>query len=202
MTEVPTPWPELAIVLEGDPDPLLFGEEELSLAAAYRLEKRRNEWLRGREAAKRLALRLGLCVEARACSVSRPHLVFHGRPSDWFVSLSHSEGWAGAAVASEPVGIDVQALRPFPLGAAHLFLSEMEELEMRNCLSADSLLHFWCAKEAAFKRHHPQYATLRQVPLRLVRARSDALLFDDAETVRLDGIIVAISPPAVGRTGT
>lgn len=193
MNEIATPWPGRVAVVTGEPDPLWFTAAERLEADAWRLPKRRAEWLLGRAAAKHLAMHLGLCSEARACGVGRPRLSLDGTEAAWYVSISHSGEFAAAALAPTPVGVDVQVVRPLPEEAAHLFLSDLETEAMRACRTPDALLHFWCAKEAAFKRHSPRFTTLRQVPLRLLTESPVSLQFDEAETFRTAGILVALS---------
>ncbi len=193
MIEIETPWPDRVLVLQGEPDLALFTEEELAVAATHRLPKRREEWLLSRAAAKRLALRTEVAQEPSACSVVRPKLRIAGRDSEWYVSLSHSAPYAAAALSRMPIGIDVQGIRPLPDAAAHLFLTESEIEAMRACSLDEALLHFWCAKEAAFKRRSPELVTLKQVPLRLISESATSLRFDDAVTTRSGDVIVAVS---------
>ena len=172
-----------------------FTPRELAVADAFRLPKRREEWLRCRTAAKELALERGIVADPLACLVERPRLVIGGEESPWFVSLSHSEGWAGAAIDEQPVGIDVQVVREIAESAAHLFLTEAETESMQRCALAHRMLHFWCAKEAAWKQRFGELTTLKQVPVTLVEERETGLLFDVAETNLRDRLIVAITRP-------
>ncbi len=181
------------LIVRGSYDRDFFTDDELFTAAEFKLHKRREEWLRSRYAAKQLALRLGITADPRACNVARPDLWVDGSPTTWFVSLSHSDPYAGAAIAREPVGIDVQVVRPLQDRAAHLFLSPEETRTMLDCALEHRLLHFWCAKEAAWKQSSDEYATLQQVPLRLMDERADGLLFDAVETKIVDDLIVAVT---------
>jgi phosphopantetheinyl transferase len=170
-----------------------FTADELATANTFKLEKRRNEWLLARYAAKKLAMELGIVDDPRACGVARPMLIADGAPVSWFVSISHSAPYAAAAIDRAPIGIDIQLVRNLSESAAHLFLSDAETAAMRNCTLADRLLHFWCAKEAAWKRRSDELATLKQLPLELREERADGLLFDVVETARLDDAILAIT---------
>jgi phosphopantetheinyl transferase len=172
-----------------------FTPAELELAATFKLEKRRNEWLLSRIAAKELAVRLGIASDPRTVVISRPTLVIDGLQSDWYVSLSHSAPYAAAAIAREPIGLDIQVVREFPEQAAHLFLTDDEERVMESCTLTHRLLHYWCAKEAVWKRQQGAIPALRRVPLRLFDQRDDGLLFDAAETVAIDDAILAITRP-------
>lgn len=194
MRVVPLPWGPNAFVVEGeDVDAAMFAPEELRETERFRLMRRRSEWLLSRAAAKRLAVDLGLCSDPRSCRVENRILVVDGLATAWRVSLSHSAPYAGVTISREGAGIDVQTVRPFAFEAAHLFLTEDEIETVLRCSVADRLLHFWCAKEAAWKRHSPRFATLRQVPLQLLEERAGSLRFDDAETVRIGEVVVAVS---------
>ncbi|HEY0157210.1 MAG TPA: 4'-phosphopantetheinyl transferase superfamily protein [Thermoanaerobaculia bacterium] len=189
------PWPGRCLILAGGPDLALFAERELAQAREFKLPKRRDEWLLSRAAAKQLALQLGLAVDARDVEVERPSLVIGGERTRWHVSLSHSAPYAAAAIAREPVGIDIQVIREMTERAAHLFLTAEEEEAMRGCTLPHRLLHFWCAKEAAFKQRSNEFTTMRQLPMTLLEERESGLLFDAAETVRAEDAILAITRP-------
>ena len=172
-----------------------FTADELATANAFKLEKRRNEWLLARFAAKKLAMELGIAGDPRACSVARPMLLVDGQPVDWFVSISHSAPYAAAAIDRAPIGIDVQVPRNLSESAAHLFLSDDETAAMQSCTLAERLLHFWCAKEAAWKQRSDEFVTLRQVPLELREQRTYGLRFDVVETVAMGEVILGITLP-------
>jgi phosphopantetheinyl transferase len=157
-------------------------------------EKRREEWMHARIAAKELAMQKGLLADPRTCRVERTNLVIDGAASE-FVSISHSHPYAAAAIDRAPVGIDVQVVRELREAAAHLFLSETEEAAMRETSLAYRLIHFWCAKEAAWKQRYGAVTTLRQLPLALVEERGHGLLFDSVETVLIGDAIVALTRP-------
>lgn len=181
MIELPTPWPDRAIVIRGVDDPESWlREDELAVARAFPREKRRAEWLLARVAAKMLAKRCGL----GDITVERP-----------LVSVSHSGPWAAAAIDVEPVGIDVEVVRDVSERAARHFLTSEETAQMESCTIAHRLLHFWCAKEAAWKQRGGVLPTLKRVPLRLLRESAQGLLFDVVETVAVDDVIVALTRP-------
>ena len=170
-----------------------FNQSEIDTANEFKLRKRRDEWLLSRYAAKRLAVELGIADEPRACIVERPVLFVDGQPTTWFVSLSHSAPYAGAALSHAPVGIDVQVVREIAEWSSHLFMSPDEAEVMRRCTIAHRALHFWCAKEAAWKRRSDEFTTMKQVPLLLREERADGLVFDQAETQIRGEIIVALT---------
>ena len=196
--DLPESWRERALVLQWTVADLsglssYFNPTELAAAAAHRLEKRRTEWMLGRIAAKILASQRGLGTDPRLVVVDRPHLVVDGAASEAFVSLSHSAPFAAAAVDAQPVGIDVQVVREIAESASHLFLSDEDCDDLDRCTIAHRLLHFWCAKEAAFKRLLGEAATLKRVPLRLEGESESGLRFDAVETFAAEGIIVALT---------
>lgn len=182
------PWPNVLVWTADAPVDALFSEAELAQARQFKLPKRRDEWLLARAAAKQLALDLGITDDPRTLAIERP------QTAGWYVSLSHSGAYAGAAFARHPIGLDVQVIREIAEWSTHLFLSDGEAAEMRDCKIDQRVLHFWCAKEAAFKRA-PDYVTMKQTPLRLLEERENGLLFDGAETIRIDDFIVAITRP-------
>ena len=197
-----TPWPGRSLIVPDAgrasvrPDGLkpvlrFFTPAELETASKLRLPKRRDEWLLSRYAAKQLAMQLGIVDDPRRCTVERPVLFVDGRPTSWFVSLSHSMPYAAAALSREPVGIDVQVVREIAEWSSHLFMSDAEAEVMRSCSIERRALHFWCAKEAAWKRRSDEFATMKQLPLRLLDEREDGLLFDQAETRALGGDLIA-----------
>jgi 4'-phosphopantetheinyl transferase len=67
------------------------------------------------------------------------------------VSIAHSGDWIAAAIADEPIGIDLEQRRPRPglLAFAHLLRAEDDPPE----LDEDTLLQRWVIKEAWIKRH-------------------------------------------------
>ncbi|HYO75649.1 MAG TPA: 4'-phosphopantetheinyl transferase superfamily protein [Thermoanaerobaculia bacterium] len=195
MKTLATPWPARALVLSGAAASDVFTPAELARAAELTLQKRRDEWLLSRAAAKTLAVQLGLAADERSVTIERPRLLVEGRDTGWHVSLSHSTPYAAAAIAREPVGIDVQVIRDLDLRAAHLFLTSEEERAMQRCTIAHRMLHFWCAKEAAFKQRSDEFTTMRQLHIELLEEREAGLLFDVVETVAIDDVIVALTRP-------
>lgn len=172
-----------------------FTSDELAVAGGFRLAKRQEEWLRSRTAAKQLALHLGLASDPRACLVARPRLIIEGVESPWYVSLSHSRGWAAAAIDRAPVGVDLEVVRPIDERAAHLFLRDEEIEAMRSCSLPDRLLHFWTAKEAAWKQRSEEFATLKQLPLELIDTLANGLAFESVTTERRGDLVLGVTRP-------
>jgi len=196
MKMVATPWDgRVLIIRDGNLQGGTFTEAELATADAFKLESRRREWLLSRLAAKQLAVQLGLAADPRTVTVERPFLVIDGQVTDWRVSLSHSAPYAGAAIARSPIGLDVQVVRELDERAAHLFLSPEETDQLNRCMLPHRILHFWCAKEAAWKHRSEEFVTLRQVPLTMVEERANGLLFETVETRAIDDFVAAITLP-------
>lgn len=192
MNVIETPWADRVLVIrDAELRRDWFADEELEIASAFKLDSRRDEWLLSRMAAKQLSMQLGVADDPRIVTVNRPFLA----STEWRVSLSHSAPYAGAAIAREPIGIDVQSVRKLDERAAHLFLSP-EEIEMlERCSIEHRILHWWCAKEAAWKRRSDEFKTLRQLPLQLLDERDGAMRFDAVETRIIGDVIVAVTLP-------
>lgn len=192
--------PQVSLVaMAGELDPSdwrrpWFSEAELAFAASLARWKRRDEWLLSRIAAKELAVTLGVSTEPQNCNVDDQRRIVGDRRSV-FVSLSHSENVAAAAIGDSPVGVDVQVVRELSPRAAHLFLSDEESGDVARCSIAERLLHFWCAKEAAWKALGGTAPTLKHVPLALVSESETGLRFDRVETIAVEGVIVAVTRP-------
>lgn len=185
---LPETWRIRAIVIrEGVVPAEWFSSEELAEVEAIVRPKRRAEWLLSRAAAKTLAVRLGLAPDPAACRIER------FRIASSCLSLSHSAPYASAAIDARPVGIDVQVVRPLDERAAHLFLGDDETMAMQACSIADRLIHFWSAKEAAWKRLGGSVETLKRVPLVLVDEANDGLTFDSVETRRIGDLVIALT---------
>jgi phosphopantetheinyl transferase len=114
------------------------------------------------------------------------------------VSYSHRGPYGAAAVGEAPVGIDVELAREIRPDSARFFLTEDETADARRCAIDRPLLHFWCAKEAAWKQHVGRVLnpspTLKHVPLRLLEESARGLLFDVVETVAIGDLVVALAP--------
>ena len=181
MIELPLPWPDRAILIrDADDAESWLRDDELAIARAFPREKRRREWTLARVAAKVLAKRRGLGDIA----VERP-----------LVSVSHSGPWAAAAIDTAPVGVDVEVVRDVSERAARHFLIEREIAQMESCTIPHRLLHFWCAKEAAWKQRCGSIPFLKQVPLTLLECGGHAAAFDSVETYAVGDVIVALPRP-------
>jgi phosphopantetheinyl transferase (holo-ACP synthase) len=170
---IPDHWRGRAMVISGVRDPhSFFTADELSAIAAFPRPKRQMEWMLSRIAEKELRRRGS-----------------HGE----HVSFSHSAAYGAAAVDTRPVGIDVQTSREIAEGAARHFLDDEEIEAMRRCGLSHRLLHFWCAKEAAWKQRRGSVPTLKGVRIALVNEQEEGLRFDSVETIAIGDLIVALT---------
>jgi 4'-phosphopantetheinyl transferase len=154
----------LAAASEVPPGDLWLGEHERAVVAALRFPKRRTDWLRGRYAAKRAAAAwLGrpsdaadlARVEVLAGDTGAPHLHCDGEPP-LALSLSHSAGWALAAVAPPEValGCDLELVETRSEAFLADYLTGHEQALVGAAEPWDrprwaSLI--WCVKECALK---------------------------------------------------
>ena len=198
MTRIPLPdsWRGRALVI-GDAifSDGWFSESELAESRAFKLRKRQTEWKHGRLAVKQLAIELGLCMSARDCVFDRPRLLVRGEDMQRYVSISHSGGYAAAAIDVAPVGIDVEELRDLREDAAHLFLTDEETATMRDCAIDYRMLHFWAAKEAVWKQLHGETQTLKRTPIVFEAETATGLRFREVETVATADVVAALTRP-------
>lgn len=156
-----------------------FARDELSALRKFRTAKRREEWGLSRIAAKLLAIDRQLCSDPKRCSVpptdARPQLLVDAQPSPLFVSISHSGGRGAAAIDAAPIGIDLEKVRPIHRKALKLFLTEEEIAILETLEIENAALHFWCAKEAAWKLQ-TGVQTLKKVHLHEVMQQGGRLL--------------------------
>lgn len=175
MRIVPLPenWSAL-VVAEVEEPRRWFTLGELAIVDAFPREKRREEWMLSRIAEKELRRR-----GARGAHVS----------------YSHRAAYGAAAIGEEPVGIDVEVVREIRPDSARFFLTDAEAADAQRCAIDRALLHFWCAKEAAWKQRGGVLPTLKRVPLRLLREGQRGLVFDVVETFAVDDVVVAVTRP-------
>ena len=192
---LPAAWRSRAIVISfADISDAWFTDDEIATASSFRLPKRTTEWKLSRIAAKQLAIDQGLCSSPRDCIVERP--LVRAANATRFVSISHSGPYAAAAIDVEPVGIDIERHRELRESAAHLFLTESETAAMRDTRLAHRLIHFWAAKEAAWKKRGGAIETLQRIPLKLQAESTNGLRFDDVETFATGDLVVALTRPS------
>jgi len=161
--------------------------EELDVWAAWKLEKRKSEWLAGRLAAKKL-MRDEIDLAPPDWSVGRdgaaPSITGVTLPGT-LLSLSHSGGF-GAATLSDSysegsAGVDIQRIRPVHPGLCARVFTPAERAQVAARFgsedSADGMLLFWALKEAAIKaRRLPWPHALQSIEVRLVGAEHSEIL--------------------------
>ena len=169
---LPERWRNRAMIISGVADPESWFT--LDQLAQFKRPKRRREWMLSRIAEKELR---------------------HRGASGRCVSYSHSGGYGAAAVDVRPIGIDVQALRNISESAAHHFLNEDEVEAMQRCTIAHRMLHFWSAKEAAWKQLGGSVPTLKKLRLPFESEAAGGLRFQGVETFATGGLIAALTLP-------
>ena len=190
MLPIPESWRDRALVvesIEGAPE-AWFSEAEIAEAAAFARERRREDWLLSRYAAKRMAVIRGVAGDPRTITIVRPQLA----DGSW-ISISHSRGVAAAAVDDAAVGIDVERVRSIDEHVARHFMVAAEIEQLQRCTIPNRILHWWCAKEAAWKRLGGAARFLKEVPLQLERESDAALHFVNVETYATGEYIMALT---------
>lgn len=119
---------------------------------------RRQEWLLGRLAAKRA---IGMLMNGAGSTASilmdsegRPLVRMDGAGAAPFISITHKDGFAIAAAAHQPIGVDVENLAVLRDAAlfAERVLTDDERAFMDSSDDADSaVVVLWSLKEAAAK---------------------------------------------------
>ncbi len=117
---------------------------------AYIDEERKEKALRYKERKDRL-LSLGASYLIKRFTSSSPLLYTdRGKPykSNEHFSISHSGRYAIFALSSSPVGIDIEAIRPYSRRLEEAVLSEEERKAVKN---DGDFLSLWCLKESLLK---------------------------------------------------
>ena len=191
--ELPVEWRARALVLAAPDDVRMWlTAEELLESEKVRVPRKRDEWVDSRVAAKMLAVLRGHGSDPHRMTVARPHLILENGDRR-FVSLSHSSPFVAAAIDDRPIGIDVEMIRDIDERAAHLFLQDDEADVMQRCRLPYRMLHFWAAKEAAWKRRSDEFTTLKQLPLSVECEIPGGLRFDQVETFASEDVVVALT---------
>jgi 4'-phosphopantetheinyl transferase EntD len=122
----------------------------------------------------------------------RPFAKLRGSAITVSVSFTHSHGLGAAAAAELPIGIDLEKVREIRPQTTRFFLTETELAAAQSIDVPHRLLHFWSAKEAAFKMR-AVYPTLLRTPLRVLQATSSGLTFriGDSEDIVETSVIEA-----------
>jgi 4'-phosphopantetheinyl transferase len=114
----------------------------------------------------------------------------HGHGDTLSVSISHTQDWIAAAVATSPIGIDMEQ-RPRQLDAAIEALLRNAD-EATGSLDPDVLLQRWVAKEAWLKRNGESALPARLMQLQLcLQAREHADVCIDSHDAFHFGLAIA-----------
>lgn len=160
----------LCLLAQRSSDQIELSPQEFETLKAFKLPKRRSQWLTGRLCAKQAVV--GYCrkylphlpefyqthIHIRNASTGRPELdgkqlppALHGLD----ISISHSGDYAIALASSAPCGIDIQQRSETLTRVRDRFcLKEEEVILQRQLPTLDSLWQLtllWAAKEAAKK---------------------------------------------------
>jgi 4'-phosphopantetheinyl transferase len=159
-----------------------LSDEERARLDGYGVEKRRREFLLGRVAARQLLSDvLGAAPAEVPLAVAEDGAVEVGGEGAWRVSISHTGEEAVAAVAEQPVGVDLERIRKRP-ERLHRFLLAEEERSLLKRLprptTGEAFTLCWALKEAVLKA---QRCGLRRSPKTLRIAALNA----EAGTARL-----------------
>ena len=137
------------ILARADPDaePALCESEHLCLSA-IKQERRKRDWLLGRNALKQVLAALSRDEDTSVISFPNREL-----------SLTHSCGVSlavGATIPAGGIGIDYEPLRYINAKIARFFLNDEEAARLAQqveCVDTAELLRLWTIKEAAFKSY-------------------------------------------------
>ena len=161
-----------------------MSESEQARLAGIRFAGRRSQYLAGHWLTRVLLARAfgGMAAQWRLleCRSQPPQVAGHDESIK--VSISHTEDWIAAAVATVAVGIDLEQ-RPRALDASIESLLRNAD-EAIGSLDPDVLLQRWVAKEAWIKRNTESAlpARLKQLHVRAtMREHADVCIYSHAQ---------------------
>jgi 4'-phosphopantetheinyl transferase EntD len=157
----------------------LFTPNERAALETLTFQRRRQDWLAGRLAAKRAVRTLFRdrgdrvprysSIEVANDAAGAPLLTLMDRPrapERVGLSIAHSDGTAVAAVSDRCiVGVDIEAGRSLDTRLVRRVLTSAELARWSAGSVRPSPIALWTAKEAAFKAAHPRCEALRDVEL-------------------------------------
>ncbi len=122
----------------------VFKRGEYEVYSSFRNDKRRREWL-----TVRLLLSHLLSADAHICyrESGKPYL----KDNSYCISITHTIGYVGVRLASQPVGIDMEYRSERVLRLIPRFVSEGESKFLNPQDIVGSALVIWSAKETLFK---------------------------------------------------
>jgi len=178
----------------GDLDPVTYlAPEELTLYRQFKYQKRQQEWLGGRLAAKQAVLRSkghepnepamrewSICTDEHG----RPFFKYPGNNPPC-LSISHSHGLALAMTVNERgFGLDLQKISAATVRVKEKFCTQTEEriitsLDLPDNDRASGLTLLWAAKEALRKARggHPLTGFTAMLLTAAVRSNNHCWLF-------------------------
>ena len=148
-----------------------FSEEDYAFAYAqltsdrkehidrFQKEEDRHRSLAGELLVQKLLSQLGLSARLHRDGKGRPYL----DGSDFFVSIAHCEEMVVCALAKEPVGIDVEKIRPIDVQKAARHVCTPEELAYLQDEPLTRFYEIWTGKEAWFKKQGTGIQNLKSV---------------------------------------
>lgn len=166
-----------ALLQRGRPRSLSFlAPGEAARAEAMRIPKRREDFLLGRWAAKRLIAPVVGCeardVEVRAAPSGRPVAFVRDVPQPFCLSISHRDGLALAAMDDAPVGADLERVEPRSEAFVRDWFTPREIEDAAGDLFVNLI---WSAKESALKALGVGlHADTRSVEIELLPAQHGA----------------------------
>ncbi len=174
---------EIELVIADAPLPKeALNPAERAQYSSLSFSHRREQWLKGRQALRRLGERR-----------NHQDLGSHSLPHDWEkVSLTYNAGRAIAASCRKPCegfGIDAESLRHVCPRLAGLFLTAEEwDMAQSHCLEDSDFVRLWTVKEALYKASSGKDASgglwLRHYKLKDLRSLR-------GEATRRDGLILS-----------
>lgn len=136
------------------PADAILSPQEQTYYQTLRFPKRRSEWLGGRFALKQLTARVLHITDLRAVDVlpqdsGKPELLAGGSPVSFAYSITHSNGFAAAAISTEGryIGIDLEKIEHRIAAWATDFFHPDELTENTD----EFLTALWTQKEALVK---------------------------------------------------
>lgn len=159
--------------LEPEIDPAVFG----NLLEAVSHEKRNRIGRLRHDADKKLSLYAEIllrCLICKALGIKNSHIEFSrditGKPvlkshPCIHFNVSHTKNALAVGISGEPVGVDIERIRPFNLRIAERFFTEQELNWIKDSEEDRDIRFFtvWTKKEAALKRTGTGIADIRTV---------------------------------------
>jgi len=182
-----------------------LSHEESACHASFGSEKRRQEFVAGRAAARRLLADCLDCAPGEVPLRRAEDDAVDVEATDWHVSIAHSGLRAIAACAQHRIGVDLERIQPRDSAIARfLFAPEDRGLVEALPYSSDaSLILCWTLKEATLKARRSGFRTSPKALMLDVQpeaGRATVRIKEERQwTVRfsrLDGFWAAVAVPS------